>query len=108
MAFLDPEVRKRALDAVRILKRMATVRAAYVFGSHVEGRAHRYSDIDVALFAEGVENWDIQRRARAMAQVQKEAGLEVEAHLFPASSLDHREPGSFAAWVLAHGVEVHL
>lgn len=108
MALLDTEVRQRALDAVHILKRIATVRAAYVFGSHVEGRAHRYSDIDVALFVEGVENWDIRRRARAMAQVQKEAGLELEAHLFPASSLLHREPGSFVAWVLTHGVEVQL
>jgi len=108
MALLDAEVRQRALDAVRILKGMAAVRAAYVFGSRVEGRAHRFSDIDVALFVEGVENWDIRRRAQAMAQVQKEAGLDVEAHLFPASALDHREPGSFAAWVLTHGVEVGL
>ena len=108
MALLDAEVRQRALDAVGILKRMAAVRAAYVFGSRVEGRAHRFSDIDVALFVEGVENWDIRRRAQAMAQVQKEAGLDVEAHLFPASALDHREPGSFAAWVLTHGVEVQI
>ena len=108
MALLDPEVRQRALDAVRILKRLAAVRGAYVFGSRVEGWAHRFSDIDVALFVEGVENWDIRRRAQAMAQVQKEAGLDVEAHLFPASALDLREPGSFAAWVLTHGVEVQI
>ncbi len=108
MALLDAEVRQRALDAVLILKRMAAVRAAYVFGSRVEGRAHRFSDIDVALFVEGVETWDIRRRARAMAQVQKEAGLDVEAHLFPASVLEHREPGSFADWVLTHGVEVQI
>jgi len=108
MAVLDDELRQRALDAVNILKRMAAVRAAYVFGSRVEGHPHRFSDIDVALFVEGVENWDIRRRARAMAQVQKEAGLDVEAHLFPASALDRREPGSFAAWVLTHGVEVQM
>ena len=98
--------RNGASEYVRLEQRMAIVRAAYVFGSHVEGRAHRYSDIDVAVFAEGVEKWDIQRRARAMAQVQKEAGLEMEAHLFPASSLDDREPGSFAVWIITHGVEL--
>ena len=108
MAILDAEVKQRASHAVRILKRMTIVRAAYVFGSRVEGRAHRFSDIDVAIFIDGVENWDIRRRARAMAQVQKEAGLEVEAHLLPSSALDDREPGSFAAWVLAHGVEVRM
>ena len=108
MALLDAEVRQRALDAARILGRMATVRAAYVFGSRVEGGAHRLSDIDVALFVEGVENWDIRRRARAMAQVQKEAGVDVEAHLFPVSALDQSEPGSFASWVLTHGVELRM
>jgi predicted nucleotidyltransferase len=108
MAALNAEVMQRAFDAVAVMKRMATVRAAYVFGSHVEGHVHRFSDIDVALFVDGVETWDIHRRARAMAQVQKEAGIDVEAHLFPASTLDHREPGSFAAWVLAHGVEVPM
>lgn len=108
MALLDAEVRQRALDAVRSLERMATVRAAYVFGSQVEGRTHRFSDIDVALFAEGVEKWDIRRRAQTMAQIQKEAGLDVEAHLFSASALDHCEPGSFAAWVIAHGVEIPI
>lgn len=87
---------------------MGHVGAAYVFGSYAEGRADRWSDIDVAVFVEGVEKWDIRRRARAMFQVQKEAGLNVEAHLFPTSALDQREPGSFAAWVLTHGVEVQL
>jgi len=108
MAGGDDQIREKALAAARTLKRLAEVRAAYVFGSRVEGRADRFSDIDVALFVEGVENWDIRRRARAMAQVQKEAGLEVEAHLLPASALDRREPGSFAAWVLDHGVEIRL
>ena len=106
MAVLDAEVRQRALRAARVLGHMATVRAAYVFGSHVEGRTHRWSDIDIALFMDGVENWDIRRRARAMAQVQKEAGLDIEAHLFPATALDHLEQGSFAAYIVTNGVPV--
>ena len=108
MAQLDVVIERKIKVAVAAVSRFGRVVRAYLFGSQLEGRAHRFSDIDVALFVEGVENWDIRRRVRARAQVQKEAGLDVEAHLFPASTLDLREPGSFAAWVLAHGVEVGI
>ena len=90
--------------AIQSLMRLGAVRAAYVFGSYVEGRADRWSDIDIAVFMEGVETWDIRRRARAMARVQKEAGLDVEAHLLPATTLDSPQPGSFAEYVLKHGI----
>ena len=56
MAILDAELEGRALAATRTLARLGTIRAAYVFGSQVEGRADRWSDIDVAAFMEGVEN----------------------------------------------------
>ena len=93
---------------MRILKRMAAVRAAFVFGSRVEGRAHRFSDIDLAVFVEGVESWDIHQRARIAAQVQKTAGDDVEIHFLPAKALQERDDASFAAWVLTHGVEVQI
>jgi len=104
MAVLDAEVKRRALAATETLARMGAVRAAYVFGSHVEGRADRWSDIDVAVFMDEVETWDIRRRARAMPQVQQEAGLDVEAHLFPASAYHHPQKGSFAEYILRHGL----
>ncbi len=50
----------------------------------------------MAAFVEGVEHWDIQKRAEAMALVMEEAGSDVEAHLFPASALDNPPPGGFA------------
>ena len=106
MAALDAEVRRRALAAARALAREGAVLAAYVFGSHVEGRADRWSDIDVAAFMEGVESWDLWRRAHVIVEVQKEVGFDVEAHLFPVSCLQHPEAGSFAANVLRHGVRI--
>jgi predicted nucleotidyltransferase len=106
MAVLDAEVRRRALAAARALAREGVVRAAYVFGSHVEGRADRWSDIDVAAFMEGVESWDLWQRARVIVDVQKEVGFDVEPHFFAASCLRHAEPGSFAADVLRHGVRI--
>lgn len=106
MVELNAEVKSKALAAIRTLARLGTVRAAYLFGSHIEGRADSWSDIDVALFIKGIETWDIQRRARAMAQVQEDAGLDVEAHLFPAKAIDNPPIASFAEYILNHGVPI--
>lgn len=106
MAVLDAEVARRALAAAKVLGREGVVRAAYVFGSHVDGRADRWSDIDVAAFMDGVGSWDIWRRTRAIVRVQKEVGFDVEPHLFPAAALQDAEAGSFAAEILHHGVRI--
>jgi predicted nucleotidyltransferase len=107
MGTVDSQVESRALAAVEILSRLGVVRAAYVFGSHAEGTADAWSDIDVAAFMEGVEHWDIRQRARAMAMVMEEAGSDVEAHLFPASALDNPPPAGFAEYILRHGTRIH-
>lgn len=106
MAVLDDRVKQRALDATRTLAQLGTVRAAYVFGSYADGRADEWSDIDLAVFMDGIETWGIRRRARAMVQVQREAGLDVEAHLFPASAHDRPQRASFAEYVIRHGVSL--
>ena len=106
MAQLDITVEQRARAAVACLSRFAAVTAAYLFGSQVEGRADRWSDIDLAVFIEGLEAWDLHDRARIAAQVQKGAGDDIELHFFPAEALQRRHPASFAAWVLNHGVKL--
>jgi predicted nucleotidyltransferase len=104
MAVLDVEIERRALAGVETLGRLATVRAAYIFGSHVEGKPDQWSDIDLAAFMEGIEDWDIEKHVNAMGLVRTEAGSDVEAHLFPASALEHPARGSFAQYILKHGV----
>ncbi len=106
MAQVDVAVEQRARTAVACLSRFATVTAAYLFGSQVEGRADQWSDIDLAVFVEGLEAWDIHDRARIAAQVQKEAGDDIELHFFPAEALQRHHKASFAAWVLNHGVRL--
>jgi predicted nucleotidyltransferase len=106
MGTLDPEIAGRALAAAKTLARLGVVRAAYVFGSHVEGTTDAWSDIDVAAFMDGIEHWDIRKRATAMALVMEETGPDVEAHLFPASALDHPAPGGFAEYILRHGTRI--
>lgn len=106
MADVSEHVKQRIAAAVRTLGRRSPVRAAYLFGSYVDGHADEWSDIDVAAFIDGVETWSLTERTQAFIDVQKEVGFDVEPHLFPASSLKHTEPGSFAAYILRHGLRV--
>lgn len=106
MARIDTMIEKRARQALDILARNMSIVAAFLFGSYANGTADEWSDIDIAVFAEGVEEWDIRKRARAIAALQKEAGDDIELHFFPAASLKRFDPASFAAWVLANGIEL--
>jgi predicted nucleotidyltransferase len=108
MAQLDVVIEQRSKVAVAAVSRFGRVVRAYLFGSQVEGTADRWSDIDLAVFVEGVESWDMHHRARIAAQVQKTAGDDVEIHFLPAKALQERDDASFAAWVLTHGVEVQI
>jgi predicted nucleotidyltransferase len=104
MVALNPDLTRRALAAVTALRREGVLRAVYLFGSHVDGRADEWSDIDLAAFMDGVESWDLWRRTEVIVRVQKEVGFDVEPHLLPASSLSAPEAGSFAAYVIQHGI----
>jgi predicted nucleotidyltransferase len=104
MAVPDAGVNEKALTAIKTLSRLGTVRAAYLFGSRVNSRADEWSDIDIAVFMDGFETWDIQRATHAMVLVMEEAGDDVEVHFFPTSVLEHPGRGSFAEYVLQHGI----
>jgi predicted nucleotidyltransferase len=106
MDTLDPAIENRALAAVKVLSALGVVRAAYLFGSHVEGTPDEWSDIDVAVFMDGVEDWDIHQRATAMALVMEKVGSDVEAHLFPTASLNHPPRGGFPQYILRHGIRI--
>ena len=103
---VDPAIEGQALAVVKVLSGLGVVRAAYLFGSHVEGTPDEWSDIDVAVFMEGVEHWDIDQRAEATALVMEKVGSEVEAHLFPVSDLDNPPRGGFAKYILHHGIRI--
>ena len=108
MVALHADVTRRAQAAAAALADQGTLRAAYVFGSHAEGRADCWSDIDVALFMDEVRDWDFWRRARIITDIQKLLGFDLELHLFPASALTRPEPASFAAYVIRHGIPIPI
>jgi predicted nucleotidyltransferase len=103
---LDAEIERIALHAAKVCARKGTLKAAYVFGSYVTGRADEWSDIDVAAFMKEAASWDLWERTRIIVTVQKEVGYDIEIHLFPASSLISPEPGSFAADIIKNGVRI--
>lgn len=106
MAQVDDRVKSRSRNAIQVLESVAPVHVAYLFGSHVDGRADKWSDIDIAAFVEGAEDWDIPRRARAMQLVRRQVGSDIEIHFFPASSAENPQAGSFASYILTHGLRL--
>jgi len=101
-------IEKKTKAALACVAGFARIDKAYVFGSQIEGTADQWSDIDLAIFAEGVEKWDMHKRARLMAQVQKDAGDDVEVHFIPAKALQENDKAGFAAWVISRGIELSL
>ncbi|RJP75379.1 MAG: nucleotidyltransferase domain-containing protein [Candidatus Abyssobacteria bacterium SURF_17] len=108
MAVLDVVIEERVKQAIRALSQYARVKAVYVFGSQIEGKTDEFSDIDIGVFIEHFDDWDLRRRVRTIALVQEKAGDDLEIHLFPAEALTHAEPASFAAYILKHGIPVAI
>jgi len=106
MALIDAVIADRAAEAVRVIGQWGRVRAAYLFGSQVQGTADQWSDIDIAVFVEGAEEWDFERLSRACGAAQRRAGLDIEMHVFPASWHEKPPRASFAQYILQHGTPV--
>lgn len=106
MAALDAVTAHRAGIALDAISRRVQLSAAYLFGSRAEGRADEWSDFDLAIFIDGVDQWDLWQRARFCAAIQSEAGDDIELHLFPAEAVRSPEPASFARWIMDHGIRL--
>jgi len=108
MAQLDALIETRVKQAMTVLTRHAQVRAVYVFGSQIEGRAQPLSDVDIAVFIENLDEWDFGRLAHASLLVHREVGNDLELHFFSALELLNADPASFAAYILKHGIPISL
>jgi len=108
MGVVDAVIEEKARAAIRVLARRARVRAAYLFGSQVEGTANPWSDIDVAAFIEQADRWDLRQRVDVRVEAREQVGDDVELHLFPAEALDNPPRASFAQYVLQHGARLPI
>jgi predicted nucleotidyltransferase len=108
MAGIDEVVLERARRALLVLAGETPVVESYLFGSHLSEEADAWSDIDIAVFLEDAEAWDIERRAVLSARVQRLAGDDIEIHVFPAGSDESGDPSSFANHVRRVGVRLEM
>jgi predicted nucleotidyltransferase len=108
MAAQLAEVMARAEGALSVVGRHLNVSAAFLFGSQVEGGADEHSDIDIAVFAPGVEMWSFVEHVNAATRIQAELSNDIELHFFPDDQLEHCHPASFAAYVQKHGAPIKL
>jgi predicted nucleotidyltransferase len=108
MAAISDVIWRKAEKAIRVLSQQAHVRAAFLFGSHVDGNADEDSDIDVAAFIDEAKQWDIRRRALAAVETQKQTGYDIELHFFPTEHLQDPPTASFAEYILTHGVRIKV
>jgi predicted nucleotidyltransferase len=106
MVAINDSIRKKALAAVDALSKQGTVRAAFLFGSHVQGRANEWSDIDVAAFMDEAGSWDPFFKIDMIIKVQREIGYDVEPHIFESSQFEKPEAASFAADIIQRGVRI--
>jgi len=104
---LDTAVRARVRRAVACLAEDITVERALVFGSQVEGRAHRWSDIDVAVFSPEADDIGLRQYLDMMLRVGKTVGYDLEVHLYPTRELDPRHMSPWSRHVLQTGVQVY-
>ncbi|NJD68344.1 MAG: hypothetical protein C3F12_14465 [Candidatus Methylomirabilota bacterium] len=104
MADIDAVIEHRAQYALELLSRYTPIAAAYLFGAWADGRADESSDIDLAVFLDDIESWDLATRAHTAALVQEKAGDDITLHFFSARALHQPEPASLVASILTHGV----
>jgi predicted nucleotidyltransferase len=108
MAVIDVVIIKRVQEAVQALSKNFGVQAAYIFGSQAEGTADYLSDIDLAVFIDGLKEWDLQLRIKTTVRIQKEFGDDLELHFFPSEIIDNPPSASLVAYILSHGIPIPL
>lgn len=100
------EVEKIARRVVALVEKSYPIQAAYLFGSYAAGTPHEYSDIDIAIFADGLDSVDVDERMDFIARVQKEFDEEIELHLFSTDMLKENRPSNFFGYIIANGKKI--
>jgi predicted nucleotidyltransferase len=69
------------------------VLSAYLFGSHAEGRAHRESDVDIAVLLDNVRCSDERHRFEARMRLIGDLGSALKSNRVDVVVLDDAPPG---------------
>lgn len=107
MVIISDLVHQLANKALELLSSQISIKAAYLYDSHVKGNAGKQSDIDVGVFIEGYDTMSLSQMVRLIVLVQKEINDTLDIHFFPAEALIHEEPASFTPYVIKNGTLIH-
>lgn len=92
--------------AVEEARKQIPVLEAVMFGSHVEGTPHEYSDIDIAILTPAADTWTLRTRLAVNRAIRKAVDLAVELHFFGTEAKRNARPTNFAGHVLEHGKRI--
>jgi predicted nucleotidyltransferase len=84
-----------------------SIREAYVFGSQADGTANEWSDIDIAVFVDGIEGWGLAEHRDFAVNTQMQAGEDIDLHLYLSRELAEPAEASFARWIIDNGVRIY-
>lgn len=100
------EVEKIARMTAKILGKLITLKAGYLFGSYVSGRPHKYSDIDLAFFSSNVNRMGIEKKISLISKVCEQLSSDVEIHLYSDRCLKDARPTNFYGYILKTGKRI--
>ena len=95
-----------AQQGVALLSSRIPLLEAYVFRSHVEGRAREDSDIDIAAFSPAIDGMDREKKVRLMTEAERQLDPRVELHPFGAKSLAEARRTNFPEYIRENGKRV--
>jgi predicted nucleotidyltransferase len=103
---IAPEIMNAVNKAISSLKAKMPVDAVYLFGSQVSGNTTEYSDIDIAAFAPGVDNMNLDEKITIIARVRMEVDAPVEIHLFDSNRLKQARPTNIYGHIIETGKKI--
>lgn len=105
MAGKSDELDQTINNVLDFINQRISISTAILFGSYASGTQSDYSDIDLAVFSEDVENWSISQKIDFSVDVRINYP-DVELHLFTASALEKARPSNFYGHILETGKRV--
>jgi len=92
-------------NVVALLRKEIEVDAAILFGSYASGKAHEFSDIDLAVFSKSVEKWTLDEKIKFACKVKRTEPM-VELHLYTLKALKEARPTNFHGHIIETGKKV--
>lgn len=106
MSEIPHVIRELAHKAVAELRRSVDVRAAYLYGSQVDGTADEWSDIDVGVFVADFGKLTFWDKVQLCVDINRNISNDLDIHFFSTKSLHNPDPASFAKYIIDHGVRL--